>query len=409
MYTGWSCILKYKNSKQSNSVIDKSQELQKRFENTINLSYLEKAKNLVNEAIEKSAADDSNRALYVSELNHLHEEFPKLKEWLSGSKCDYQLDIRYIYDADNLEYEELNRCVIITYRNDVNNNKKNMQNFFKQHKAVFDDQFLYAKVGFEGNSYEQSAYQTDHWQDWVSIFLSKLDYPKMMPNDESFEIVNAPPLDGSRKVYLPVQPDYLLDSELNLDSEIKSPGGGYRLLFYLDDEGEKPEKPVFFLVISDNLLDSIVDTGKLIASKQGIDLDVRSFHFLINKIYISEEMKTAMNNDEILFDEWFYKNCPEFSKNIIVEKRSTEINWSDYLCYEGDRNGELFAEIIITREGDCFTVEKDVEGPCVSLNLIYNNSSWEDVYEYDYWDGNPNEYPIILSHALDGFLAQFNQ
>ena len=77
--------MKYKNSKQSNSVIDKSQELQKRFENTINLSYLEKAKNLVNEAIEKSAADDSNRALYVSELNHLHEEFPKLKEWLSGS------------------------------------------------------------------------------------------------------------------------------------------------------------------------------------------------------------------------------------------------------------------------------------------------------------------------------------
>jgi len=415
----------YTDPKTMQEIIEKCRSLQEEFNSEINLDYLEKALEILDKAIENTPEDDPSREKYIYERNRLYNRYPDVERWLSGPRCDYQLDIKYEYAYDNEEQEELHRYIIIKHKNNFNvKREKDSQAFIEKHREIFQNQFDYALVGFQGNRYEQMEYQTDHWQDWVSIFLSKQEYPKIFPCDESFEIFNAPPLDGDHIVYLPIKPNSSGDSGKKQGKGKDSFNNCFLLPLYKKDGAEDTDRPNALLEFSSILLNDIAKIGQLNDRHEVKDLDIKSFHFIGNKIYISEEMNDMYKQHAYYYKEWLFDNIALTGNKAIPKSDVQGLDLDDFLCFEGNRSQKSYVEISISREGYVKSNEVNVEGGFAKLRLLFNFSDlffeddvpeyvleeWdpsEDLFDYEFWEDNPNEYEIFSDLPLGDFLALF--
>lgn len=378
-------------------IIDQTQDLQDQFNVEITLDYLEKALEILDKAIENTPEDDPSRDIFIDERNQLYNRYPDLEKWLSGPGYDYQLDIKYIYSCLNENHERLDRYIIIKALNEFNRKReKDIQDFLDSHKEIFTNQFDYALAGVEGSRDHQFFPEQDHWQKWVGIFLNSQGYPKWA-NDESFTIKNAPALDEDRKIYLPVRPN-IKNKDPHKFQEQKDNNGDCSCLMPInvrvwcwDDDAEDSRG---YFEFSSQLIRKIASLNKLIQTKDIKNLDIKSFHFLIDHLCINGDVYEKIKNSEGSIEE--YGHTHSGIPAVIDKKQIPSADWAELRRLAGDRREKIFGTIEITQTG------------FINLRLVFNNHPYSSSFEFEYWDSNPNAYEIHSNLPTIDFLAMFS-
>ncbi|HAW58973.1 MAG TPA: hypothetical protein DCX03_08200 [Bacteroidales bacterium] len=386
----------YSDPKTVQKIIEKCRRLQEEFNSEINLDYLEKSIEILNKAIENTPKDEPSRENYIDERNQLHNRYPDLQKWLSGPRNKYKLDIKYIYSCLNENHERLDRYIIIKALNELNRERERaIQDFLNSHKEIFSDQFDYALAGFEGIRDYQYFPEQDHWQHWVGIFLNSQGYPKWA-NDEAFKIKNAPSLDEDRKIYLPVRPKNKNKDPHKLQVQKPNNGDSSYLMpinvsvWCWDDEAEDSRG---YFEFSNQLMGKIVSLNELIQTKDVKNLDIKSFHFLIDYLYINGDVCEKIKNSEGSIEEYGYTHSGV--PTVIDKKQVPSADWGELRRLAGDRGEKIFGTIEITQTG------------FVNLRLVFNNHPYSSSFEFEYWDSNPNAYEIHSNLPTNTFLAMF--
>jgi len=80
---------------QINDAVKKSQVLLQKFEEELNLNYLENAINLLAKLANQLPIEEPNKEMLIAEINLITRKYSNIDKWLAGSKCNYQVDIRY--------------------------------------------------------------------------------------------------------------------------------------------------------------------------------------------------------------------------------------------------------------------------------------------------------------------------
>ncbi|MBW6475327.1 MAG: hypothetical protein K0B14_19525 [Anaerolineaceae bacterium] len=386
----------YSDPKTVEEIIEQCRWLQEDFNSEINLDYLEKAIEMLDNAIENSPEDDPSREKYIYERNRLYNRYPDLDEWLSEPRYDYQLDIRYNYEWFNENNEYLDREIIIKYLSEENRKReKDMQEFFDKHKEIFVDQFDYALVGFEGERYSQVFDEKMRSQNWIGIFLDSQGYPDMA-FDETFIIRNAPPLDADSKIYLPVKPN-TLDKKTHKFPDQKDKNRDCSSIMPIDVdlwdfEGEQDTSKGYFEFTS-QLINKIVFVSNLLNTKDINDLDINSFHFLIDLLHLNEDVYEKIKNPLGVIEECNFTLSGDPS--VIDKKLIPSTNWSELRRLTGNREEKIFGTIEITKNG------------YVKMSLVLNNHYSADL-NYEYLEYNSDSFEILSDLSISAFLAMFS-
>jgi hypothetical protein len=382
----------YSDPKITQKLIDKARYLQEEFNREINLDYLEEATKILKKAIEKTQEDDPSHKKYIDERNRLFNRYPDIENWLSGHRYDYQLDLKYIYSCLNENHEYLDRYVIIKYLNEFNRKKeKDMQEFFLKYKKIFMYQFDYALVGFEGKRLFQDFAEKVRWQNWVGIFLTSMAYPNFA-SDETFIVKNAPPLDGEKKIYLPIRPNFLdEDSHKFLDQKVNNGDHSYIMpinidVWYWEDV---PNTTRGYFEFSSQLIRTITSLNKLIYTDALNNLAINSFHFLIDYLYINGDVYEKIKNSEGSYNYWESGGNQYGVTSVIDKQEIPSANWAELRQIKGNREECIFGTI-------------EIKNNNINLRLVFNNHPYNS-FEYEYWEENPNSYEIPISD----FLAMF--
>ena len=387
----------YSDPKTVQDTIEKCTLLQEKFNEEINLELLEEAINLLNDAIDNTTEDNPSQEKYIYERNRIYNRYPDVEKWLSGPRYDYQLDIKYIYNCLNENHERLDRNIIINYLSGFNRKReKDIQEFFNKYREIFMGQFDYALVEFEGKRYSQDFGEKLRLQNWLGIFLNSQEYPKWA-NDESFTFKNAPPLDEDCKIHLPVRLK-INNKNPHKFPDQKANNGNCRCLmpinvyvWYWDGE---PEDSRGYFEFSSQLIRKIASLDKLIQTEDVNNLDIKSFHFLIDYLYINNDVYEKIENSEGSIEPYSYIDSGD---PIVIDKNQIPAaNLDELRRLRGDREEKIFGTIEISQTS------------LVNLRLVFNNHPYSSSFEFEYWEDNPNSYVIHSQLPTSSFLEMFS-
>jgi len=387
----------YSDPKTIQEIIEQCREQQDEFDSEINLDYLEKALEILDKAIENTPEVDTNREKYIYERNRLYNRYPDLEKWLSGPENDYQLDTKYkylewAYGSDDY-FERVDRNIIIRYKNQER--ESGIQKFFEKHKEIFTDQFYYALVGFKGEVYYQDYGHQFYQQNWLGIFLNTQEYPKWA-DDETFIFENAPPLNLQKKLYLAVEPEFF-ENETKINKNKNEENQSCFLSFR--NKLAEDETHAGFFELSTQLLNKISSLRKLLGTEVTNELDIRSFHFLVDNLYITNEVYENFIVDDGGYESFNYDywDVDWFSigktKNDI-KKELQDSQMEEMKRLKGDRE-RLLGMIDIERDG------------VINLRLVLNTHKDYQYSDTEYVEIYPRSYYYFSDLPISDFLAMF--
>jgi hypothetical protein len=406
----------YSDPKTMEKIIKKCRELQEEFNSEINLDYLEEALAILEKAIENTSEEDPGWEKYVNERNRLYNRYPDIERWLSEPRNDYQIDVKPIVSVENENREDLDLNIFIKNLNEFNRRKKlELQEFFNKHKNIFIKQFDYAMVGFEGTLYCEifpPKFEFYNEDSWVSIFLRKFLHYRFS-YDESFKIYNAPPLVGPRtnKVYIPVRPNFFDEDPNNFPILITNNINHAYMMpidiivenFGYSDSGQDISRG--FFEFSSQLINQISSLHTLIQKIDLNELDIKSFHFLVDYLHINNKIYEKIKNSRGSYGSSVpgKQHIKVFGKNQILSEK-----WPGLQRLVGDRKEKIFGHIEITFE-DWQNHEIVIsKNGYVNLRIVFNNHPYGESLNFEYWNDNPNSYNILSRVPLSEFIAMFS-
>lgn len=379
----------YSHHQTAQKVIDQARDLLKKFSRNINLEYLESAKDLLTKAIENTPDGDNNKEMCLSELGNMYQNFPLLDEWLAGPRMDYLDEIFHHFEYWNEEGEELDRTVLITALNDTNKQREEaLETFFSNHNDVFDKNFYYAKAGFEGLALYQGCYSSHQSDDWVSIFLNQYGWRKLRFEDDGpFRIENAPAFQTSI-----ISKPYFPENNINL-SDRNHPGNTqeYLIPFMIDGFPEEGIESTALCVISSNLINKISKLISLIKSGEINDLDIESFVYFADYIYLENDLHNGRIDEFYNISDEVYVSLPEDNPDeiLIPEDDWVESDLDEFTKFDHGRDKLINCVIEISTDG------------LMNIKLLIN----PDDYDYEYWLENPYEFTLLHNLKVEEFLS----
>ena len=395
----------YSDPKTLQKTIEKCRSLQEFFNWEFNLKLLEQAIEILNEAIENTMKNDPIQEKYIYERNRLHNRYPDLERWLSLPRYNYQLDFKYEYSecfyGSDAYSEEVNRNIILKYINQDKESK--IHNFFAKHKEIFIDQFHYALIGFIGKVYYQEWGQKFYNRDWVTNFLNDQEYPKRGYDDTEI-IQNAPPIDEQKKIYLHFNPNFREDKPNNLTKKIEKNKNQSNYLTFRNYLTEEWEMPVGYFEFSNQLISKISSLRTLLGSEAITKLDIQSFHFLVDYLYMTNELYEKfvyeeggykMFNWQYWDKQWF--SIHDLKKDIKKElkKQIPPSQIADMCQLKGNKNEKIFGIIDIDKDG------------FVNLRLVLNTHREYIASDNGYEEYYPRSYYYFYDLYISDFLEIF--
>jgi len=142
-------------------------------------------------------------------------------------------------------------------------------------------------------------------------------------------------------------------------------------------------------------------------TKEVGDLDIKSFNFLIEFLYIEDGVYENLIIDEETIKDWKHSYEQKSDIKIINKKQIPSAEWGKLRCLKGDHRENVFGNIEIKKEGFIDGERVMLEDSFVSLRLFYNNQNPE-LNSYD-WEITNSDYHHTYFDNLptNDFLAMF--